>query len=67
MVAAQQDGQRQLVRSVMSGVEQMLQEQMGKLGQCFEQHAAEIQTTNDNLGSDNAGVVSTISGMQQVS
>ena len=51
----------------MSGVEQMLQEQMGKLGQCFEQHAAEIQTTNDNLGSDNAGVVSTISGMQQVS
>ena len=67
MVAAQQDGQRQLVQSVMSGVEQMLQEQMGKLGQCFEQHAAEIQTTNDNLGSDNAGVVSTISGMQQVS
>lgn len=65
MIVAQQDGQRELVKSVMSGVEQMLQDQMSKLGQSFEQHAAEMQTTNDDLGSDNADVVSTISGMKQ--
>eukprot|EP01043_Picozoa_sp_COSAG02_P013707 COSAG02_NODE_553_length_20425_cov_17.986372_16_plen_1498_part_00 len=65
MISAQQDGQRELVKSVMSGVQQMLQEQMTKLSQNFEQHVAEIQATNGDLGSDNADVVTTISGMKQ--
>ena len=65
MIAAQQDGQRQLVQTVMSGVQALLAEEMDKLGQSFEQHASEIQASNVELGSDNTSVVSKIASMKE--
>ena len=65
MLAKQQAGQTELIQTVMSGVEAMLREQMGKLGSSFEERAAEIQSTTTALGKDNASVLAQIGSMKQ--
>ena len=65
MLAAQQAAQAELIQTVMSSVEAMLREQMGKLGSSFEERAAQIQSTTTALGEDNASVLAQISSMKQ--